>query len=596
LDDTIVRAAAAGDLELRRIVAAKIAPLAIFAGLAPETRDSICAQLEWISLPGGWTLFEEGEPGDAMYIVLSGRLGVIANTPENGAQVIAQIVAGETVGEMALLSGEPRSARVEALRDSELLRMPRDAFDQLVDSSPRAMRFMNGLLVSRLRNTSRRPASDDAPRAIAIQPLGADIDADEFARALARALDALGRKTAIAGPADAGRGTEWLAHLEEAHDFVLYIGESAATQWTGLCLRQADRVLTVVRAAPQFDRQDFAPVEAMLKARRHGGVELVILHPREARRAAHTTGILRRFPGAHHWHVREGNSSDLARLARLIAGHAVGIVLSGGGARGFAHLGVLAALKEAGIEIDLYAGASMGAIIAATAALEWDRDQALEHLVPAFVTSNPLSDYTIPIIALARGRKVSQRLREHFGDRNVEECWRTLLCTASDLTTGQVRIYRSGPIWRALRASVAIPGVLTPVIEDNHILVDGGVLNNMPVDLMLEMRRGPVVAVDVMRDHKVTAGATILEELSLLDMLRPARRGSPNIVAILMRAGTVGSDAQVRHLRPHLDLLIEPRIESIGMLDWKSYRLAIDEGYRQTAAILEQRDNSSLLR
>ena len=584
------------DLDLTRIVAAKTAPLAIFAGLGADVRESICAQLEWMSIPGGWTLFEEDEPGDAMFIVLSGRLGVIANTPENGSHVIAQIAAGETVGEMALLSGEPRSARVEALRDTELLRMPRGAFDQLIDSSPRAMRFMNGLLVSRLRNTSRRPASDDAPRTLAIQPLGAEIDAAEFARELARALEALGRKTAIAGSADAERGTEWLARVEEAHDFVLYVGDSSATPWTGLCLRQADRVLTIVRAAPQSDAQGIAALEAMIKSRRHGGVEMVILHPGNARRAVHTTEILRRFPGAHHSHVREGNASDLARLARLIAGHAVGIVLSGGGARGFAHLGVLAALKEAGIAIDLYAGASMGAIIAATAALEWDRDQTLEHLVPAFVTSNPLSDYTIPIIALARGRKVSRRLREHFGDLNVEECWRTLVCTSSDLTTGQVRIHRSGPIWRALRASVAIPGVLTPVIEGNHILVDGGVLNNMPIDLMLAMRRGPVIAVDVMREHTVTAGAGILEELSLINMLRPARRGSPNIVALLMRAGTVGSEAQVRHLRPQVDLLIEPRIETIGMLDWKAYRLAIDEGYRQAIAILEQRDNSSLLR
>jgi NTE family protein len=584
------------DSGLTRIVAAKIAPLAIFADLAPAVRDSICAQLEWISLPGGWTLFEQDEPGDAMFIVLSGRLVVIANSAENGAHVIAQIGAGETVGEMAMLSGEVRSARVEALRDTELLRMPRAAFDQLIDSSPAAMRFMNGLLVSRLRNTSRRPASQDAPRALAIQPLAADIDAAAFARELSRALESRGHRAAIIGAADAGRGTEWFAQLEEAHDFVLYVGESAPTEWTGLCLRQADRVLAITRAAPQSIAARENPIDAMIKSRRHAGVEAVILHPHDSRRAEHTAGILQRFPGAGHSHVREGNAPDLARMARLIAGHAVGIVLSGGGARGFAHLGVMAALKEAGIEIDLYAGASMGAIIAATAALEWDREATLAHLVPAFVESNPLSDYTIPIIALARGRKVSRRMREHFGDLNLEECWRTLICTASDLTTGQVRIFRTGPIWKALRASVAIPGVLTPVIENGHILVDGGVLNNMPIDLMLAMRRGPVVAVDVMRDHALAADAEALEELSLLNMLRPARRGSPNIVALLMRAGTVGSEAQARHLRPQVDLLIEPRIEPMGMLDWKAYQRAIDEGYRQTIAILERRDNSSLLR
>ncbi len=578
-----------------RTLAAKIAPLAIFGDLAPAIRASICEQLQWISLPGGWILFDQGEPGDAMFIVLSGRLGVIAKMPENDSQVIAQIGAGETVGEMAMLSGEARSARVEALRDTELLKMPRAAFDQLIDSSPSAMRFMNGLLVSRLRNTSRRAASEDAPRTLAIQPLDGDIDATGFARDLSAALESLGRKTAIAGSDHSKRGTEWFAQLEEAHDLVLYAGESSPTAWTALCLRQADRVLVLVRGAAQSDSHESAALEAMIKSRRHGGVEVVILHPGDSARAAHTVEILRRFPGADHTHVRAGNASDLARLARLIAGRAAGIVLSGGGARGFAHLGVLAALKEAGIAIDLYAGASMGAIIAATAALEWDRDQALAHLVPSFVDSNPLNDYTIPIIALARGRRVSRRLRKHFGDLNLEECWRTLICTSSDLTTGQVRIHRSGPIWKALRASVAIPGVLTPVIEGHHILVDGGVLNNMPIDLMLAMHRGPVIAVDVMRDHTLAADMGELEEMSLLNMMRPARRGAPNIVALLMRAGTVGSQAQVRHLRPHVDLLIEPRIESIGMLDWKKYRLAIDEGYRQTVELLERREKSPLL-
>ena len=122
---------------------------------------------------------------------------------------------------------------------------------------------------------------------------------------------------------------------------------------------------------------------------------------------------------------------------------------------------------------------------------------------------------------------MSRRLREHFGDINLEECWRTLVCTASDLTTGQVRIFRTGPIWKALRASVAIPGVLTPVIENGHILVDGGVLNNMPIDLMLAMRRGPVVGVDVMRDHALAAAAEALEELSLSTCCAPRAGARP---------------------------------------------------------------------
>jgi NTE family protein len=582
-----------GDPKCSRPLPEGIESLGIFAGLKPDALDALRSELEWLSLPGGWTLFEEGETGDSLYVVTSGRLGAMAKTAGGTDELIAQIVAGETVGEMALLSGEPRSATIIALRDTEMLRLPRHAFERLLDTSPHAIRFLTDLLVRRLKATSHRRAVTEAPTTVAIVPLSPAVATADIARQLAAALTDIKRKVCVLDKSAINFDTEWFASAESENDNLLYQADCDASAWTRLCLRQADRILIVSRAG-EGDSVAPAALGAMLDQHRHAPIELVVLHPEGASRAPAAAELMARRRVTFHTHLRAGNRQDMARLARLLTGRAAGIVLSGGGARGFAHIGVLRALREAGLQIDLFGGASMGAIIAAGGAMEWDDEEFRGRLVPAFVLSNPLSDYTIPIVSLARGRKVSRLLRDHFGDTHIEESWRTFFCTSSDLTNGQVSIHRTGPMWKAIRASVAIPGVLSPMVEGTHILVDGGVLNNMPIDLMLDMKRGPVIAVDVTREATITAEVEGIEDRPLWQLMRAHRRGAPNIIGLLMRAGTVGSAAQIRHLRPQLDLLIEPGLQNVSMLDWKSYQTTIEEGYRHTVKLLEQGDDPLL--
>jgi NTE family protein len=495
---------------------------------------------------------------------------------------------------MALVLGEPRSATIVAVRDTELLRLPRTAFDRLLDRGVHAHRFLVEVLSRRVRDISHRPATEEAPRTLAILPLSPAIQADDFAKDLAHQLHALGRKVEVLRDNAAGRDVEWFAEVEKSNDVVVYQARCDASTWTRMCVRQADRVLLVLSAGPPPNPETTKAIDEILRHRRPGSVDLVILHGLNSRRLAFTRMLLGRYQVGLHCHVREGNREDLARLARMIAGRAISIVLSGGGARGFAHIGVLRALREARVPLDIFAGASMGSIIGAGAAMEWDEAAMLHHFVSGFVENNPLNDYTLPIVALARGRKVTRLLRKHYGDTQVEECWRQFMCTASDLSSGQVRVFRTGPVWKALRASVAIPGVVTPVVEGDHVLVDGGVLNNMPIDLVLAMRRGPVIAVDVERENTIVAEGGALEDQSLWNLLRANRRGAPNIIGLLMRAGTVGSNAQIKLLRPHVDLLIEPPLTRISMLDWKSYRAAIDGGYRHAIELLEKRELPSL--
>src|SRR5579863_48145 len=119
------------DTTISRALRAKLANLPILRDLGNSDLDLLTPELEWFGLPGGWVLFREHEPGDSVYIVLAGRVGVVTADAEGRQRIVNQIGVGETVGEMAMLSGEPRSATVIAMRDCELVRLSKESFDRI---------------------------------------------------------------------------------------------------------------------------------------------------------------------------------------------------------------------------------------------------------------------------------------------------------------------------------------------------------------------------------------------------------------------------------------------------------------------------------
>jgi NTE family protein len=324
------------------------------------------------------------------------------------------------------------------------------------------------------------------------------------------------------------------------------------------------------------------------KERASGLPELMLLHSSSQKQGLPEHFALRTGLFESHHHVRQGNLEDIRRLARFISGRAVGLVLAGGGARGFAHIGVIKALKEANVPFDHLGGASMGAIIAAGMADEWSIEELTERVRAAFVDTNPLSDYTLPLIALVRGKKVSTLLQRNFGDLRIEEMAKPFFCVSSDLTTGRTHEHRSGLVWRALRASVALPGILPPVTHHGHLLVDGGVMNNLPVDVMRRDARGPIIASDVTGEIDLQARDDRYGERPIWWLVWQRMSGTPSIVSILMRSGTVGSEAQRRVVREQADYLFEPPLVGIGLRDWQSFDRAVREGYEHAMQMIDK--------
>lgn len=569
----------------------RLADFPLLREVGPRAMAALLEAAEWFSLPGGAVLDRDGENDEAVFLVVAGCLGVYATDDEGQDQFVANVPAGETVGEMSVISGEPHSAKLVALRDSELLRLGKSAFQRLVVRHPRLSLNLMQLLVQRLRQTTRRSVTSQHVRTIALIPLHDGIDCRALGRSLTTAFTEMSLAAGALGSEASDRESEWLARYEAGHDVVLYQGDVADNAWTQLCLRQADRVVLVARLGAEIAWHPFAG-EPMARFKRQMP-ELILL--RQAGQGLST--VPRVQFGAHsmHHYVREGEPSDIRRLARLLAGRAVGLVLAGGGARGFAHIGVVKALREAGVPFDLIGGASMGAVVAAGVAMGWDHSELSRRMRRAFVETNPLSDFTLPLLAVFRGKKVTQLLRDNFGELRIEDMHPTFFCVSSNLTSGKAQVHTDGPLWRALRASVAIPGLLPPIIHEKHLLVDGGLMNNFPVDVMAAYGRGPIIGVDVAGDEAPIAEAENYSDQSWWPLFRQQLKGAPSIVSILMRSGTVGNEAQRRQAREQADLLFDPPLLGVGLRSWQAFDRAVAEGYAHASEIIAAHGIDALL-
>jgi len=590
----------------------------LFCHLADDALDAIVQEMEPQHLPGGETLFGFGDPGDCMYLVIHGRLRVYLNSANGGVNApLGEVSPGETVGEMALITGESRSATVTAVRDTSLLRLSSRGFEQLTERYPRVMLALTRQIVLRLRSML---AAEDKQRqfsTLAVVPLDDSIPMAHFSARLIEALQVYGRTRSVtreqidqqvaAGSADSpaeARGSKrigaWLDGLEIHCDYLLMIADSRLTSWTERCLRHADRVLYVAHAGLDPVSN---PVEAYLEARNDQVTrpvrELVLVQPdggsdgTAPRPATGASGWLARYQVYRHHRVKLSHPPDYGRLARLLTGNATALVLGGGGARGFAHLGVLRALHEANIAIDSLGGTSMGAIIAAQAAMGVDIEALIDANREGFTGRGGMNNFTLPVISLLTGSGGFRVLRSLFGERRIEDLEPNFFCVSTNLSKAEVVVHRDGPVFDAITASIAVPGILPPVFHHGDVLVDGGVLNNLPVDIMRRYHQGTIIASEVSADDQlITAGGypncpTAIRYLR--DRLLPGCDGGrvPSIFDILLRSATIGSTRASGLVKSDVDVLIESDTGAYGMTEWKAFDKLVDIGYRSACEVLK---------
>jgi predicted acylesterase/phospholipase RssA/CRP-like cAMP-binding protein len=556
-----------------------LASVPLFAGLDAATRHRVALCGVHRALGVGAWLFEEGDPAESLFVVRTGRLEVLAQGQE--PELLGVLGRGAVIGELAVLSSSGRSASVRARRHTELIELTRDRFEALLESEPRLARSVIAALGAQLQ--SSRPRNITAaprPKTIALVALHRDLPFTAFAQRLATALGRWGTVHVMDPATPAEEREAALERVEADHDQVLLPAEpGCAGDWARWCGAHADRVVALAgRGPPAADPASLQGCDLVTLAGA-GDVAIEALQPRSNISVG---------PG-------DGRLAAIAdRTARRLAGRAVGVVLSGGGARGYAHIGAIEELLAAGVEIDRVGGCSMGAYIGAQFAAERSPDEIAARCRAEFVERHPANDYTLPLVSLTRGVKGQAMLDRSFGALRIEELPREYYCVSCDVLSSTLVVHRHGRVADAVGASMCLPTVFPPRMHDGRALVDGGVLDNLPVQQMALTGDGPVAAVDVTADFqrprtRVAAGRPRARAAGarVRRLVTGADDRVPSFMETILRTMVMGSLDTTIAAQRHAQLVIRPSVGEVGLMAFDSLDRVREAGRRAAREALQ---------
>jgi predicted acylesterase/phospholipase RssA/CRP-like cAMP-binding protein len=572
-------------------------------GLAPDDSKFLASQLDIVSLHGGEVLLRQGDPGDSLFLLVRGRLEVWLDL--QSPVYIGQVLPGETVGEAGMLIGEPRSASVRAIRHSVLVKLGRQDFERLALKYPSMIMNLASNVAKRLHqnttgaNRGKRPSL----KVLCLRPLD---KSDRLDSAVNNMLDALSRhgtlihlsieKMALMDVDEAPVHADmplteqfhrWINLQEENYRFIVLECEPGNSHWSRFAESQSDLILMLAGSDTDASLREFeSPAASSVPHMLHK--VLVLLHP--AQEIAGTQRWLENRKLDYHLHIRADHAGDYARVGRVLAGVANGLVLGGGAARGFAHIGVYQALYEAGVPVDWIGGSSIGAVMGVSIALYVEPALVINKVRAAFVEGKPFGDYTLPVVSLLSGKRMYSLSRE-FMPGNIEDLAIPFFAVSSNINTGEINLHESGPIWRAISASAALPGLMPPMVFNKSLAIDGAVLNNLPVDLMAKKPIGNVLAVQLSsKDHEPVNFDEIPSAWQLIAArLSPFRAngGVPGLATLLFKATEVANRKRTEELARGADVLFKPPVSEFSLLKVNRFEQIVQVGYVHGQAIIE---------
>lgn len=542
-----------------------------FADLDESALVEMAEACDYIELRRGETLFREGERAESFFILTYGRLG-----RWSGGRRVGELFPKECVGEMALLRDRGRTETVKAERDCVLLQITRASFDRLLENHPRSMLKLALHVTDRLAGSYVQTAKP--PQSIAIVPLTTHPEFERFCQRLQESMSAH-HSTYLAQPPDEFPyelpGMGWFTEIEQNHRTVLYQCRRGLCDWSERCLRQADRVMLVGLADE--------PMRPGVHEQYWNG-----LHKKESKllltligfgKAKRTSSWTADRPNIQVHHLEWGKTPD--RIARFIRRQAFGLVLGGGGARGLAHVGVFKALEERGIKPDLVAGTSMGGFCAALLASGRSAAEVERDLRWTWVGAGPFLDFNLPLYSLIKGDKVRRRLFRLFGHRHIEDLDLPFFCMTADITNARSVVHDRGPVNRWVAVGMSIPGVAPPHPDNGRLLFDGGLLNNLPVDIASDFGCGEILAINVDPKEEMAISDTDFDGTLGKQLLRrlSGNTTAPHIVELLIRVTSLTNAAAIGRMRHLIDHYVHPETSRYGLFDFQEADAIIKSGY-----------------
>lgn len=514
--------------------------------------------LDWMAVEAGRAVYRQGEKSDSTFIVLSGRLRSVIMKEDGKKELIGEYGRGDLIGVVEALTHQNRATTVHAVRDSELAKLPEGALSSIKRKFPQVvtrlihllgekiLRQVNGPLTARSLALhtpgSKWDAGNQASNlsTVAVLPVSEEVPLTTFTLELQHALVAIGPTLLLtsdtikqclgAAALDSVheyRLSSWLGQQEDIHRIVLYQTDYTLTPWTQRCIRQADCIIIV-----GLGEQDPAvgELERMLEGSAvRAQKQLVLLHREDGpppkgtvewlnmrswiSRHLHLSCPRRVFSKRSLPKLRElyqrvfekpaDRHSDFSRLARVLTGNTIALILGGGGARGCSQVGILRALSEAGIPVDIIGGTSIGSLMGALYAEDRShsrmRIRAREWAMDMTSVFKKVLDLTYPITSMFSGAAFNSSLSNLFKSKQIEDLWIPYFNITTDISSSAMRVHTDGSLWRYVRASMSLSGYLPPLCDpkDGHLLMDGGYINNLPADVARSMGAKVVIAIDV---------------------------------------------------------------------------------------------------
>ncbi|XP_056366550.1 patatin-like phospholipase domain-containing protein 6 [Oenanthe melanoleuca] len=529
----------------------------VAARMSPFVRQMDFA-IDWTAVEAGRALYRQGDKSDCTYIVLNGRLRSVIQKGSGKKELVGEYGRGDLVGVVEALTRQPRATTVHAVRDTELAKLPEGTLNNIKRRYPQVVTRLIHLLSQKILGNLQQlrgpfpgsglgVASSSEPinptsnlATVAVLPVCDEVPMAAFTLELQHALSAIGPTLLLTSDIIRARlGSSalesiqeyrlsgWLAQQEDLHRIVLYQTDCTLTPWTLRCIRQADCVLIVGLGEQE---PALGELEQMLENTAVRALkQLVLLHREDGSGPARTVEWLNmRSWCSGHLHIRcprrvfsrrspaklremyekvfqksPDRHSDFSRLARVLTGNTIALVLGGGGARGCSHIGVIKAMEESGIPIDLVGGTSIGAFIGALYAEERSavrtKQRAREWAKCMNSVFETVLDLTYPITSMFSGSAFNASINRVFQDKQIEDLWLPYFNVTTDITASAMRVHTDGSLWRYVRASMTLSGYLPPLCDpkDGNLLMDGGYINNLPADIARNMGAKTVIAIDV---------------------------------------------------------------------------------------------------
>ncbi len=587
-----------------------------FGELSEAHKKLILAGCHWRTLAKGTVLARAGDPCENWYVVSHGTLSGFYQADNNDlscqldhAQMDCQWQTGEFVGHRSLLSTGQHRATIVAATEVILVAFDRDVFDCLWQQNE-GVKIMVSFDLAMSQNQSRPQLPAQRQRKIALLGLpgasATEMPLGEISEVLARSLSSgsvdrvdysalvqlLGLPEAVGdNPAHPAWHCiyRWFAQYNtgQAGRHLMLVAEEGFSVWQQFCQANSDLVIGLANGADKPDKLGSSDGFAACFGRERW---LLLYHHAATKMPQGTSFWLDQFDHPRHLHLRQGHLDDAARVMRTLTGQGVGVVFGGGHARCFAQLGTVSAMEKLGIPVDMIGGTSFGALLAAHIALEQDHEQISETNA-VLRKLKPFRALRWPGLALLSGKKFDWLANNTFKDYQIEDFWLPYFCISTNLTTGEEVVHDCGEMRHAARATGSVPILIAPAKQGTEMLVDGGLVNNLPVDVMRKKTAGPIIAIDVTQSHPMQYRQSRPKQhdkaFKGLKQWFKGNKEEPSMLSLVDRSMSLISHRKIQQMKQDGLLLLALNLPKQGMTEFEAMDALIAQGHEQSLSPLK---------